>query len=113
MNGENYCWKMEETGVLFDTTSESSEAYSTESENEWVTVAKKKVNKKSKAMLENREPLDSFLVLVRVLDECYLGNPFIVSRKICNVLEESVESVRVTRSGLIFVYVCGAEEAVC
>ena len=59
---------MAETEVLFETASESSETNSTESENEWVTVAKKKRNKRSKAMLENRKPLDSFLVRIRVLD---------------------------------------------
>jgi hypothetical protein len=53
---------MAETEVLFETVSESSEANSTESENEWVTAPKKKQNKRRKAMLENRKPLDSFLV---------------------------------------------------
>ena len=53
-------------------------------------------------MLENRKPLDSFLVGVRVLDQYYLENLFNVPRKIWNVLEESVDLVILTRTGLIF-----------
>ena len=85
---------------MFETVSELGEDNSTESENEWVTV-EKKGNKKCTVVVETRKPLDSFLVGVRVLDQCYLGNLFNVSRKIWNVLKESVKSVRITRSGLI------------
>jgi hypothetical protein len=81
-----------------------------------VTAPKKKQNKRRKAMLENRKPLDSFLVWVRVLDQFwdqyYLGNPFHVSMKIWNVLEKSVDSVSHKKwSYFDFLYVCGAEEA--
>ena len=62
------------------------------------TVAKRKGNKRSKAVVENRKPLDPFLVGVRFLYQCYLGNPLNISRNIWNVLEESV---RVTTSAVI------------
>jgi hypothetical protein len=39
-------WNVTETEVLFETVNESGEANSTESENEWVTVAKKKGTEK-------------------------------------------------------------------
>ena len=48
----------------------------TKNENGWATVAKKKVNKRSKVVLEMRKSkpsLDVFLVRVRVLNKCYLG----------------------------------------
>jgi hypothetical protein len=38
---------------------------------------------------------------VRVLEHCYLGNPFNVLKKIGNVLEERFELVRVTRNAII------------
>ena len=55
---------------------------------------------RSKVVVENRKLSDSFLVGVRVLDECSLGDPFEVLINVMNALGE-VASVRVTRRGLI------------
>ena len=48
------------------------------SDKEWATVMKKKGNKISKVVMETKISQDLFIV--GVLDQCYLGDPFEVTR---------------------------------
>jgi hypothetical protein len=97
---------MAETEDWFETASVSGEANSTESENEWVTVARKKGSERSKAVLENRQPLDLFLIWIDATWENRLTSP----GKSGTCWRKLVQSVRVTRSGLILMFCVSAEE---
>ena len=75
-----------------------------ECEKNWITVVNAKGNKRSKAVVEFRKSkanFDNILVEVRVLE---LGDPFEVSIQIVDALDE-VMLMRVTRSGLILIFV--------